>query len=101
LVIPKKHYSTLLDISPNELVHLTSKIQPLATSILKALDVTDFNLLQNNGPSAAQVVQHLHFHIIPRPPGSLSWLSEQSIERIKLPDKQVDELHDEIKKNLF
>ena len=27
----------------------------------------DWNVLQNNGAAAAQVVPHVHFHIIPRP----------------------------------
>ncbi|KAL1998404.1 hypothetical protein VTN02DRAFT_6233 [Thermoascus thermophilus] len=32
----------------------------------------NWNVVQNNGPLAAQVVPHLHFHIIPRPPLSSS-----------------------------
>ena len=27
----------------------------------------DYNIVQNNGEGADQVVQHLHFHIVPRP----------------------------------
>lgn len=27
----------------------------------------DWNVVQNNGARAAQVVPHVHFHIIPRP----------------------------------
>lgn len=30
----------------------------------------DWNIAQNNGRAAAQVVPHVHFHIIPRPIGS-------------------------------
>lgn len=30
------------------------------------VDVGDWNVVQNNGPRAAQVVPHVHFHIIPR-----------------------------------
>lgn len=33
----------------------------------KTLGVTDWNIVQNNGARAAQVVPHVHFHIIPRP----------------------------------
>lgn len=29
--------------------------------------VKDWNVVQNNGAAAAQVVPHMHFHIIPRP----------------------------------
>ncbi|KAK4934298.1 hypothetical protein LTR10_024391 [Elasticomyces elasticus] len=31
-------------------------------------DEVDYNIVQNNGPGAAQVVPHVHFHIVPRPP---------------------------------
>ncbi|CAO3645921.1 unnamed protein product [Mucor hiemalis] len=98
LVIPKKHYGTLLDIPSNELVHVTSKIQPIAKTLLKVLeDTTDFNVLQNNGPSASQVVNHIHFHIIPRPAGSLSWLNDQAIKRVKMSKIAMDELCKELK----
>lgn len=29
--------------------------------------IKDWNVVQNNGAAAAQVVEHMHFHIIPRP----------------------------------
>jgi diadenosine tetraphosphate (Ap4A) HIT family hydrolase len=29
--------------------------------------IEDWNVVQNNGAAAAQVVPHMHFHIIPRP----------------------------------
>lgn len=100
LVIPKKHYVTLLDIPSDELVHVTSKIQPTARTLLKVLkDTTDFNVLQNNGPSASQVVNHIHFHIIPRPTGSLSWLNDQKIERVKMSKTALDELCQALKEN--
>ncbi|KAL3476339.1 HIT-like domain-containing protein [Aspergillus californicus] len=31
-------------------------------------DSWNWNVVQNNGPGAAQVVPHVHFHIVPRPP---------------------------------
>lgn len=31
-------------------------------------DEVDYNVVQNNGPGAAQVIPHVHFHVIPRPP---------------------------------
>lgn len=33
-------------------------------------DVGDWNIVQNNGERAAQVVPHVHYHIIPRVEGS-------------------------------
>jgi diadenosine tetraphosphate (Ap4A) HIT family hydrolase len=39
----------------------------LARTVAKVTGVTDYNIVQNNGARAAQVVPHVHFHIIPRP----------------------------------
>lgn len=39
----------------------------LARMVSKVTGVTDYNIVQNNGARAAQVVPHVHFHIIPRP----------------------------------
>jgi diadenosine tetraphosphate (Ap4A) HIT family hydrolase len=34
---------------------------------MAATGTRDYNVLQNNGTSAHQAVQHVHFHIIPKP----------------------------------
>ena len=39
----------------------------LARTVAKVTGVSDYNIVQNNGARAAQVVPHVHFHIIPRP----------------------------------
>jgi histidine triad (HIT) family protein len=38
----------------------------LAKAIMKATGATAYNLLQNNGRAAHQLVMHVHFHIIPK-----------------------------------
>ena len=40
----------------------------LARTVAQVTGVSDYNIVQNNGARAAQVVPHVHFHIIPRPP---------------------------------
>jgi diadenosine tetraphosphate (Ap4A) HIT family hydrolase len=40
----------------------------LARTVAAVTGVSDYNIVQNNGARAAQVVPHVHFHIIPRPP---------------------------------
>lgn len=42
-------------------------IQPVTKQIAKALNVSDYNVLQNNGRLAHQEVDHVHFHLIPKP----------------------------------
>ncbi|KAB5526410.1 HIT-like domain-containing protein [Coniochaeta sp. 2T2.1] len=63
LVIPKFHGEKLTDI-PDE--HL-SEILPIAKKLVKATGAVEYNILQNNGPTAHQVVEHVHFHMIPKP----------------------------------
>ncbi|KAE8373795.1 HIT-like domain-containing protein [Aspergillus bertholletiae] len=63
LVIPKFHGEKLTDI-PDEYLN---EILPVAKKLAQAADAKDFNVLQNNGTIAHQVVPHVHFHMIPKP----------------------------------
>ncbi|KAI0016367.1 hit family protein [Xylariomycetidae sp. FL0641] len=63
LVIPKFHGEKLADI-PDE--HL-GEILPVAKKLVQATGATNYNILQNNGRIAHQVVDHVHFHMIPKP----------------------------------
>lgn len=40
----------------------------LSRALVKTLEIEDWNIVQNNGARAAQVVPHVHFHFIPRYP---------------------------------
>ncbi|PSK37492.1 hypothetical protein B9Z65_2234 [Elsinoe australis] len=40
----------------------------ISRAVSKTLDFEDWNVVQNNGIRAAQVVPHVHFHFIPRYP---------------------------------
>jgi histidine triad (HIT) family protein len=41
-------------------------VQKIGHAIKEGLGISAFNLMQNDGPVAGQVIPHLHFHIIPR-----------------------------------
>ncbi|EHA18521.1 hypothetical protein ASPNIDRAFT_55693 [Aspergillus niger ATCC 1015] len=55
LVIPKFHGAKLTDIPDEDL----QEILPVAKKIAKATGAEDFNVLQNNGRIAHQVVDHI------------------------------------------
>ncbi|KAI5246044.1 N-6 adenine-specific DNA methyltransferase-like protein 2 [Aureobasidium subglaciale] len=63
LVIPKYHGAKLHDIPDDQL----TEILPVAKKIAQAIGAGDYNILQNNGRIAHQVVDHVHFHMIPKP----------------------------------
>ncbi|MBI5865136.1 MAG: HIT family protein [Planctomycetes bacterium] len=69
LVIPKRQVERLEELSPAEAGAIAAVLGPLALRILKATGAGDYNILQNNGAAAGQVVPHVHFHIIPRREG--------------------------------
>ena len=66
LVIPKPHYRTL-DQLPDGLAGACMEAAVrLSRAVVAATGVEAWNILQNNGAAAGQVVMHVHFHIIPR-----------------------------------
>lgn len=76
LIIPKTHYSTILEMTPDDTGKLFSLAPVLAPAILDVTGTSSFNVGQNNGDAAKQVVPHVHVHIIPRRPGDhINWSS--------------------------
>ena len=67
LVIPKEAVSTLDQLSDESAAALGRILPRLARAIMRATGTKDYNVLQNNGSAAHQVVMHVHFHIIPKP----------------------------------
>jgi histidine triad (HIT) family protein len=66
LVIPKKHYETLLDMDDQILQKRSLIIRDLAVAIKKGTGSDGINTITNNGEIAGQEVFHAHTHIIPR-----------------------------------
>lgn len=62
-MIPKRHGAKLTDIPDDSL----SEILSVAKKLASASGAENYNILQNNGRSAHQVVDHVHFHMIPKP----------------------------------
>ena len=66
LVIPKKHYETILDMPQDEFSDLMRTVHSLADKIVSRLNASGCNILINTGEAAGQTVKHAHVHIIPR-----------------------------------
>ncbi len=72
LIIPKKHFKTLLDMPSTLAGELFDCIKKTVEKIIKNINAggsVGFNIVNNNFKAAGQVVNHLHFHIIPRRDG--------------------------------
>ncbi|KAK5942744.1 Adenosine 5'-monophosphoramidase [Knufia obscura] len=87
LIIPKTHGEKLTDIPDDEL----AESLPVAKKIAAALGAENYNILQNNGRLAHQEVDHVHFHVIPKP-------DQQQGLGISWPQQKVE--MDELKKLL-
>jgi len=93
LVITKKPYEKLTDMSNQEVAELFSKIPKIANAIVKATNADAFSIAQNNGKAAKQIIPHVHIHIIPRynDTGTL-WLKRKILR-----DNELDELAQKIR----
>lgn len=66
LVIPKAHYATVFELPPEAFGATGATAIRIAKAVDAALRPDGLNLLQANGPGAAQSVPHFHWHILPR-----------------------------------
>ena len=66
LIIPKKHYKDMLEVSCEIAPAVFRALQKVGGAVMKATGATGFNIMQNNGLSAGQTMFHIHWHIIPR-----------------------------------
>lgn len=67
LVIPKEPAVTLDQLSDDAAAALGRVLPRLCRALMSATGTREYNLLQNNGRLAHQAVDHVHFHIIPKP----------------------------------
>ncbi|MDW8405355.1 HIT family protein [Chloroflexus sp.] len=74
LVIAKPELPGLLDLPPELVTATALTTQRVARAIVAALQPDGFNIIQNNGAAAGQVVFHFHVHIIPR------WEGDRSVK---------------------
>jgi len=68
LVVPRRHASSLLELTDEELHTLITMARRVAAAACGATGSRAFNILQNDGEAAGQVVPHAHLHVIPRSP---------------------------------
>lgn len=77
LVVTKEPARTMGELSDDAAAALGRVLPRICRAVSGATGVEQSNVLQNNGPLAGQVVDHVHVHVIPKPDGSsglgVSW----------------------------
>lgn len=67
LLCTRPHRPKASDLLPGEGADIGFWLPLVTRMVCRVVGVEDWNVVQNNGERAAQVVPHVHFHIIPRP----------------------------------
>lgn len=76
LVIPREHSADVHAVSDTAVSATVITAKKIAAAIEKTLHPGGMNLIQCNGPAAAQSVLHFHMHVLPRHDGDelkLNW----------------------------
>ena len=97
LVIPKQHFEKLHDCPAQVLGQVGSQLGKIAGAVSASMDSDGYNVLCNNGRAAGQLVNHLHFHIIPRNTGDGLFGQWPAAE---YPEGKIEALAAEIRSNL-
>jgi histidine triad (HIT) family protein len=94
LVIPKERKTLLHELSDESAAAIGRVLPRLCRAVREVTGIPDYNVLQNNGSAAHQVVKHVHFHIIPKESGrglGIGWPAGS------LDEKEADDLQRKIR----
>ena len=71
LVIPRKHITSLLEFSDQELFEFVKFSRKAIIVLSEAFSTEGFNWILQEREEAGQSIAHMHIHILPRKPGDL------------------------------
>ncbi|ODA77276.1 hypothetical protein RJ55_06903 [Drechmeria coniospora] len=106
LLCPRPHRPKLTDASAAEARELGAYVRVLSAALARATGVDDWNVVQNNGAAASQVVPHVHYHLIPRPDIRASGRFRESFtmfgkgRREELDEEEADKLASAIRREV-
>jgi histidine triad (HIT) family protein len=69
LVIPKIHAERLSKLDEQSALALFKTVKKIEETVSEMPECNGTNLIQNNGKSAGQLINHVHFHVVPRTKG--------------------------------
>jgi histidine triad (HIT) family protein len=98
LVIPKKHYEKIQDMSPGDNADLFGLVHRVVSMVDK---ITGSTLVAvHNGKASGQEIPHVHVHLVPRKSGdSAGPIHSMFSKRPKFSDEESDDVLRKIKSN--
>ncbi len=94
LIAPKKHIEKFEDLADKDLLIIMKTIQKSVKLLEKVYSPVGFNIGLNQGKAAgASIINHLHFHLVPRYENELGFMDITSGTRMI-----VEKLEDTLKK---
>lgn len=69
LLIPKAHFDNLDECPESVITGMAGLFPALAQAAVSAVKAEGYNIFLNNRRAAGQLVDHVHFHIVPRMAG--------------------------------
>ena len=102
LVIPKKPYAHIQDMTPDELKELMIGVKQTQEMLGQHFETEDFTVAIHDGPLAGQEIPHVHIHVIPRQRGDgggslpLMWPNRERFTSPPL--KSLEALHESLTK---
>jgi histidine triad (HIT) family protein len=87
LVLPKKHFERVNNMSQREFCALYSRVHALNQLITSKLTAAASHISINDGAAANQLIPHVHVHIIPRSPNDSAGFTARKLLR---PDQMAE-----------
>jgi histidine triad (HIT) family protein len=98
LVIPKKHYEKIQDMSTEDNSDLFETVHKVSAKVDKITSATLIAI--HNGKQSGQEIPHVHVHLIPRSPeDSAGPVHSMFKETPKLSEEDMNELYEKLKES--
>lgn len=93
LVLPKKHFERVQDLSQTEFCALYARVHALNSLITSRMSATASHISINDGAAANQLIPHVHVHIIPRSEGDSAGFTTRKL----IPAEEMEQIKAELK----
>ncbi|MFX1530604.1 MAG: HIT domain-containing protein [Promethearchaeota archaeon] len=107
MIVTQRHITKFLDLTKEELLHITRAIQGIQLLLNDLYSPKGYNIGINQGRNAGGSIEHLHFHLIPRYGSELGFIDivgktrvlPEGLEAVK--KKLEENIHHYLNKEFF